>query len=261
MDYCKSVSVRAGTGFPLMALLVIVLISGCQSNGNRVPVTMVGDAGERSTDTYVVQRGDTLYSIAFRYGLDYKTLAAANGISAPFTIYVDQRIRLESGAGLPAASDAAEAPRSKTPSSVRAPVPAANPAASTVQAPRIADTSVTWRWPHEGKVVAGFSLVGKVNKGIDIKGKPGESVRSTADGVVVYAGGGLRGYGKLIIVKHNDRFLSAYGYNNSLLVQEGDTVTAGQALATIGGTSGDEDLLHFEIRRDGKPEDPMRYLP
>ncbi|MEX2365684.1 MAG: peptidoglycan DD-metalloendopeptidase family protein [Pseudohongiellaceae bacterium] len=96
---------------------------------------------------------------------------------------------------------------------------------------------------------------------MDIRGRIGDPVRSTADGIVVYAGGGLRGYGKLVIVKHNERYLSAYGHNQSILVQEGDEVKGGQIVARIGGPNGDKDLLHFEIRQDGKPEDPLHYLP
>ncbi len=109
-------------------------------------------------------------------------------------------------------------------------------------------------------MVGQFSARGKINKGIDIHGKPGQTVATAADGVVVYAGGGMRGYGKLIIVKHNDHYLSAYGRNHRLLVKEGQSVRRGQKVAEVGvGT--DQDTLHFEIRRDGKPENPLRHLP
>ena len=106
-----------------------------------------------------------------------------------------------------------------------------------------------------------FSTTGKVNKGIDIRGGLGESVAAAADGVVVYAGGGLRGYGKLVIVKHNDHFLSAYGHNRAILVKEGEKVKGGQVVAEIGSSGPGKEMLHFEIRRDGKPEDPLLYLP
>ena len=104
-------------------------------------------------------------------------------------------------------------------------------------------------------------MTGKVNKGVDIQGELGESVHNAADGVVVYAGGGLRGYGKLVIVKHNDRFLSAYGHNRAILVKEGEKVKGGQIVAEIGSSESNLEMLHFEIRKDGKPEDPLIYLP
>jgi lipoprotein NlpD len=110
-------------------------------------------------------------------------------------------------------------------------------------------------------VILAFSTTGRVNKGVDIRGRLGESVAAAADGVVVYAGGGLRGYGKLVIVKHNDHFLSAYGHNRAILVKEGEKVKGGQVVAEIGSSGLNQEMLHFEIRRDGKPEDPLLYLP
>jgi lipoprotein NlpD len=122
-------------------------------------------------------------------------------------------------------------------------------------------SNLRWRWPVAGQVVNAFSLTGKVNKGVDIRGKLGESVFAAADGIVVYAGGGLRGYGKLVIVKHNDKFLSAYGHNRAILVKEGEKVKGGQVVAEIGSSRSNQKMLHFEIRRNGKPEDPLLYLP
>ncbi|MEX0943576.1 MAG: peptidoglycan DD-metalloendopeptidase family protein [Pseudomonadales bacterium] len=240
----------------LISVLILSALGGCQG-GIYVPVYQAGE--KRGADYYVVQRGDTLYSVAFRYGLDYKELAASNNIEPPYTIYVDQRIRLHPQRGTVVVDSG---PVAKSESKVSSPPTPASPQGST---PKIisppADDEIDWRWPYEGEVIAGFSLTGKVNKGIDIRGTSGEPVHSSADGVVVYAGGGLRGYGKLVIVKHNDRYLSAYGHNQSILVKEGDKVKRGQVVAKIGGPNGDKDLLHFEIRRDGKPEDPLRYLP
>ena len=112
-----------------------------------------------------------------------------------------------------------------------------------------------------GEIVAGFALSGKVNKGVDLRGKLGESVLSAGDGVVVYAGGGLRGYSKLVIVKHSDRYLSAYGNNGAIYVKEGDKVMAGEKIAVIGSSGSKIETLHFEIRRNGKPENPLTYLP
>ena len=116
-----------------------------------------------------------------------------------------------------------------------------------------------WHWPAKGKVVTYFSQSG--GKGINIAGKLGQPILSAADGRVVYSGSGLIGYGQLIIVKHNKRYLSAYAQNNKILVKEGDTVTGGQRIAEMGRSGSNRALLHFEIRRDGKPIDPMRYLP
>ena len=114
-------------------------------------------------------------------------------------------------------------------------------------------------WPTEGTVTSNFAKSGR--KGVNISGRLGQSVLAAADGRVVYAGGGLRGYGELIIVKHNKRFLSAYAHNNRILVKEGDTVRVGQRIAEMGSTGTDKVMLHFEIRRDGNPVDPVRYLP
>ena len=110
-------------------------------------------------------------------------------------------------------------------------------------------------------MVNSFSLNGRINKGIDIRGKLGDKVRAAADGVVVYAGGGLRGYGKLVIVKHSDSFLSAYGHNRKIQVKEGDRVKGGQVVGEVGPSSSKQEMLHFEIRRNGKPENPLLYLP
>jgi lipoprotein NlpD len=116
---------------------------------------------------------------------------------------------------------------------------------------------LSWQWPIEGEVTSKFSLSGKVNKGIDVRATAGNAVLAAADGSVVYAGGNLRGYGKLVIVKHDATFLSAYGNNEALTVKEGDTVTKGQEIGRLGG----DQVLHFEIRRDGRPEDPEQHLP
>lgn len=250
---------------PIM-IATIVLLAGCGTDGIYVPVVGPGERTAERGDAYVVKRGDTLYSIAFRYGLDYKELAKANRIPPPYTIFVDQRLRLT--AAVPDEPDGAPATAVTTgktgntaaPRTSRPP-PAVSAPPDPVEAPQVADSGIRWDWPYEGEVVAAFSLSGKVNKGIDIRGRSGDPVRSSADGVVVYAGGGLRGYGKLVIVKHNDRYLSAYGHNESIVVKEGDKVRQGQVVARIGGASGTGDVLHFEIRRDGKPRDPLQYLP
>ena len=228
----------------LVLLLLVFLITGCA--GLPPIYTVAGGTG-----TYVVRKGDSLYSIAFRYGLDYKSLARINGVRSPYTIYVDQLIRLRVSAKSPKKDSAPVA----TQSSTRPPskVSKAPPAPSALVA--------SWRWPLKGEVVNRFSLAQPVNKGIDIAGDIGDTVRAAADGVVVYAGGNLRGYGQLVIVKHNDSFLSAYGNNEKMLVKEGEKVKAGKSIARVGKTAANVEMLHFEIRRDGKPVDPLRYLP
>lgn len=120
---------------------------------------------------------------------------------------------------------------------------------------------MSWNWPASGPVIERFSITGTVNKGIDLAGRKGEPVLATADGKVVYSGTGLVGYGNLVIIKHNDVYLSAYGHNSRLLVNEGQWVKAGQKIAEIGSTGTNRDKLHFEIRRHGKPVDPLQYLP
>lgn len=248
----------------LLSLLLGVVLAGCTTDGLYVPVFGAGESASHP-GVYIVRRGDTLYSIAFRYGLDYKELARRNGIEPPFTIYIDQRIRLggaprEVADGPPAEPETASTATDAKPARATAKTEPASTSGG-VSPPEVADESIRWAWPSDGELVGNFSLGGDLNKGIDIRGNPGDTVRSSADGVVVYAGGGLRGYGKLVIVKHNDRFLSAYGHNQSILVTEGQAVKAGEAVARMGGASGENDILHFEIRRDGKPRDPLEYLP
>jgi lipoprotein NlpD len=121
--------------------------------------------------------------------------------------------------------------------------------------------SIEWRWPHVGTVIAAYSTSGKVNKGIDIAGNPGDSVRAAASGNVVYAGDGLLGYGNLVIVNHNEHYLSAYAHNRKVLVREGEDVTAGQKIAELGSSGTDRPKLHFEIRKNGNPVNPVPYLP
>ena len=232
----------------VLSLALFGLVA-CQSSGIYVPVIGSGESGAYAKGYYTVQSGDTLYSIAFRYGLDYKKLARSNKIAPPYTIFVNQRIRLKG------ALSKRSTPRQKT-IAKSSPQKTKKQVTRKTQAPKL-----NWQWPVPGEVVLAFSTTGKVNKGIDIRGGLGESVAAAADGVVVYAGGGLRGYGKLVIVKHNDHFLSAYGHNRAILVKEGEKVKGGQVVAEIGSSGPGQEMLHFEIRRDGKPEDPLLYLP
>jgi len=225
-----------------------------------------------------VQRGETLYSIAFRYGLDYRRVAAANSIPAPYTIYPGQKIYLKEATPVPAKRAAAPVPVAPAPASPP-PTPVARstpaPATKTVARPapvtKVSSSAGTksavytgsavgaWRWPTAGRVIRGYSST--VHKGIDIGGKRGDAIQAVAAGKVVYAGTGIVGFGELLIVKHNEVYLSAYGHNDRLLVAEGETVRAGQKIAEKGSSGTDSVKLHFEIRKEGKPIDPQRLLP
>jgi lipoprotein NlpD len=328
----------------LLSILLVLTLAGCGSSG-RAPVE--DRRGNSAVKVYQVQRGDTLYSIAFRYGLDYRKVAEVNNISDPYIIYPGQHLYLwqvassplivsgppqtpppvvSDNPGLPAVytpspvivtavpgiaappvsqvamppspvyqggnpgagSDAASgAPYSPSPS---APVtggtvagvnPVAAPPAATSAAPVVATAPVaaprptaaprpsraptpgarvtSWRWPSSGNVTRRYSS--SVHKGIDIGGNRGDPVYAVADGTVVYAGTGIVGFGELIILKHNDIYISAYGHNSRLLVREGDVVGVGQIIAEKGSTGTDTVKLHFEIRKEGKPIDPLKLLP
>lgn len=240
-------------------LFLLPFLASCQTGGIFIPVYSVGDRTSSRVHYHVVRKGDTLYSIAFKYGLDYKLIARANNINQPYTIYAGQKLRI-GRASYKRKSNPQTRGQSKTKSqnSVTKSEGKATPQ-KTFSKSQYAN--LNWRWPIDGEVVKGFSLTGEVNKGVDIRGRLGESVHNAADGVVVYAGGGLRGYGKLVIVKHNDHFLSAYGHNRAILVKEGEKVKGGQIVAEIGSSDSNQEILHFEIRKNGKPEDPLIYLP
>jgi lipoprotein NlpD len=151
------------------------------------------------------------------------------------------------------------APPIVAPSVTPAPAPPP-PRAETGHVPELDDEKIDWIWPATGKIISGFSETSNL-KGIDIAGKSGQPILASASGKVVYAGSGLRGYGKLIIVKHNNTFLSAYAHNKEISVKEGQQVTKGQKIAEMGDTDADQVKLHFEIRRLGKPVDPTKFLP
>jgi lipoprotein NlpD len=243
---------------------------------------LAGCAAPRSTDTgfrsgyYTVRANDTLYSIAWRYGVDWQSLARWNGISEPYTIRPGQRLRMNPPPGATVAttpSPPARTQRPSTPQQSTAPLPPARSAetARSAPAPRqtppaspppaAAATGIRWQWPADGQVIRTFPTDDTGKRGIGISGTRGQPVRAAAAGRVVYSGSGLVGYGRLIIVKHNENFLSAYAHNEKLLVNEGMDVAGGQQIAQLGDTGTDRPMLHFEIRYDGRAVDPMRYLP
>lgn len=234
-----------------------------------------------------VSKGETLFSIAWRYGLDYRQLANHNRIPAPYTIYPNQQIRLDIGgltashtksptdtgqssmttASAKANSPPRRAPAETPPSAISS--PQVNNRRSEIKTSQSTDNirplplsnTPRWQWPAIGHLLSSFHGNNGLNKGIDISGNLGQPVLAAASGQIVYSGGGLRGYGKLLIIKHNETFLSAYAHNDNLLVKEGDMVKAGQRIADMGSSGTDRVKLHFEIRREGTPEDPMKYLP
>ncbi|MDR9755025.1 peptidoglycan DD-metalloendopeptidase family protein [Pseudomonas sp. SZMC_28357] len=266
---------RLVTGLVLSTLLV-----GCSSTkSSNVRVVdrnntsnPVAQRPAVTTGQYVVRKGDTLFSIAFRYGWDYKALAARNNIPTPYTIRVGQTIRFDGrNDSAPTAtvtqSGSTSSSSSKTTVIRRpvgvAPTVASKPSNSPAPAPLppAGPAPTGWGWPSNGILIGKFSSNGSLNKGIDIAGDLGQPVLAASDGTVVYAGSGLRGYGELVIIKHSDTYVSAYGHNRRLLVREGQQVKVGQTIAEMGSTGTDRVKLHFEIRRQGKPVDPLQFLP
>ena len=310
---------------------LLMLLTACGAPGPIMPdarstSTSTADSSQTTPAGYRVVRGDTLYSIAFRYGLDWREVANWNGIAPPYTIRVGQNLRLS--------SQKAVAQRSTTPNRPTAgqtggttdvtgtigpqprrvesrtiatgdesaqtqPPVAENPATTTAAEPSATDTEpvrstrtertpppattpqpvrrtsetdiqtsgngrsvagTTWFWPTQGRLARRFNA-NDTRKGIHIAGEDGQAVRSTANGEVVYSGNGLIGYGELIIIKHSDSMLSAYAHNRERQVEQGDRVQAGQQIATMGEFEPNRPLLHFEIRRNGQPDDPLKYLP
>jgi lipoprotein NlpD len=220
-------------------------------------------------DFYKVVRGDTLYSIAWRYKLDYKKLARWNAIRTPYVIHIGKKLRLTPLPEKPvqiATKVKNPGPYPKPTEVFKKPVPKSNPKTPTIvkQAPTIKPTPGlpakigSWQWPAKGKLISSNTVSSR--NGIDIKGKMGQTVKAAAAGNVVYSGHGLVGYGNLIIIKHNKTFLSAYAHNSRLLVIEGAKVGAGQPIAEMGNSGTNMVKLHFEIRKDGKSVDPLKYL-
>jgi len=254
----------------LLSLGAAGLIFGCGSTA-KAPVEGRSLPAKSSSGFHSVREGETLYAIAWAYGVDHKDIAAWNGVRAPYLIYPGQRLRLRRPARTTArakspASPSAKPSKSTTSTAVprpvsRAPSAKAGPISRHGVKRSNADAAkrLVWTWPAQGRVIKRFGHSG--SKGLDIAGKRGQPVVCAGAGRVVYSGSGLLGYGKLIIVKHNKNYLSAYAHNDKLLVKEGDKVAAGQPIAKMGSTGVKQVKLHFEIRRDGKPVNPLRYLP
>lgn len=260
----------------VLALLALAALGGCASLNGGAPAP---------PGYYRVREGDTLSEIAEQRDVGMRRLAAWNGLKPPYAIYAGALLRIAPPDGRPAPAGARSAGsgtgkagssgkrrddrvvqsgagRSQPATSARA----AKPVKTVVRppaAPGSAGTGsgVAWRWPVTGPVEQRFVAGDRTHAGIRIGVAPGTPVLAAADGSVVYGGSGLKGYGNLIIVRHSERYLSAYGFNRSLLAREGDTVRRGQPVAESGAAANGAPLLHFEIRRDGATVDPLLYLP
>lgn len=230
---------------------------------------------------YRVQPGDTLYSIAWAFGVDYQEIARYNNLKEPYAIKQDQALRMLPPPGYvqPKPVVLASAPSTTTVVSSKKPtvstkpvattptkIPSAKTTAKPKPAPAHSASNVKqlakgdWLWPAEGKVAKGYSTKSGGNRGVDIAGKVGQPVMAAAPGKIVYTGSSMPGYGKLIIVKHNNNDLSAYAFNDTILVKEGQTVKAGEKIASMGKDNAGKPMLHFEVRKNGKPQNPLGYL-
>lgn len=283
------------------ALAVCGLFVGCAAQQapvvSRTPQTPPAVQAAPEDRVHVVVKGDTLYGIAWRYETTVADLARINGLGPPYLIRVGQRLRVDAPRTQPQAAGSAAvtavsvpeprlstapapqvqsgaasaggtgvsaapsldrtAPETTTAAAPRLP-PSSPPQAHAAPAPAASDQA--WRWPVEGKFTRQYDS-NRQFKGINIQSKAGTRVRAAAPGEVVYAGDGLRGYGKLIIVKHDDVYLSAYAHNRSMKVREGERVSSGQDIGEVGGDAANPGRLYFEIRKEGKPIDPTRLLP
>ncbi|VAW74714.1 Murein hydrolase activator NlpD [hydrothermal vent metagenome] len=254
--------------------LLCCLLSACASGPASAPIGDRGRQPVRIPATHTVGQSDTLYSVAFLYGKTVEQLAGWNGIRKPYTIYRGQKIRLIAPPRKPppvVRRPAPSKPKVSAPSKPkRSASPAVKPSQPKVTAsrpkaatavPAVSKGPPVWTWPAKGKLIRRFDARAAGKKGINIAGKPGAPVRSAAAGKVVYAGSGLSGYGRLIIVKHNKDFLSAYAHNRKLVAREGQQVKKGELIARMGSSATDRTQLHFEIRKKGRPVDPLIYLP
>lgn len=266
-----------------LILIIMLMINGCSSRKTPAPVVDVQGSlplSQRYKNSvkgseYIVKKGETLYSIAWRADLDVRTLASINGIKAPYKIFPDQKLLLNQKPRKPSKNSTFKpikhkvtnrplvkkkkqeygerVERKKQDVAVRK---------NTVQPKFTFSQKIKkWRWPAQGKVIQKFSTAKQGNKGINIAGQRGDPIKATANGKVVYAGDALQGYGQLIIIKHNDDYLSAYAHNNSILVKEQQVVKSGQVIAKMGDTDAERVMLHFEVRFRGKSVNPMKYLP
>lgn len=282
-DTLYSIAFNSGNDVPSLASLNNISPPYNIYPGQRLRLDASGSAvtTSRSTGTYEVRRGDTLSSIGRQFGMTAQALAQSNNLSAPYALQPGQVLNVQSGGSTTQMVAATPVAVSRPSSGLR---PLAEPSGSGQTTPFISQKSVApaapkeyaqskeqkinnsqsrlaWHWPAKGRIVEGFSVAEQGNKGIDIAGQKGQPVYAASSGKVVYAGSALRGYGKLIILKHDDDYLSAYAHNDELRVKEGDSVKGGSVIANMGSTDAPDVRLHFEIRYRGKSINPMSYLP
>ena len=262
----------------LVGALLVAMLAGCTSlskapvdDGKSASVSPYPPLPKDCTQTWTVRKGDTLIGIALDAGADYRDIAAMNQLANPNIIQLDRTLCVRRTASkgtkkTPPANTVANAGAKSNdkPGDTEKSAPVVNkkpvedmPSTSSATAAATAD-GVRFAWPAKGKVIAGFNE--SSNKGINIAGKMGEPVDAAAEGKVVYAGSGLRGYGNLVIIKHDGNYLTAYAHNSKILVKEGEAVKRGQRIADMGDSDADTAMLHFEVRRQGKPVDPMKFL-
>ena len=228
----------------LWGLLALVLLSGCVGGQKAAPISRPDLSG---SSYYIVKQNDTLYGIGISSKQGYKKLAVWNGIKPPYKIIKGQKLRLF-------------APKKRYKSVKKITKKKKNnKKRSNISTSKKDVLKSYWKWPVKGKIIRGFFATGK--KGIDIAGKVGRKIKAAKAGVVVYSGSGLVGYGKLLIIKHNYLYLSAYAHNRRLLVKEGQKVKTGQNIAEMGVGVNAKPSLHFEIRKNGNPVNPLKYLP
>lgn len=253
--------------------IIILFLASCSSRKSPAPVVDVQGSVPLSkkiknsikATKYIVRKGETLYSIAWRSGIDVRDIAVINNIRSPYKIHPGQKLKLINNLASTVKKKLQKSKTNKEKTKVvKKPIAQIKNQAyggNVVEKTIDVNQKVRkWKWPTKGKVITHFSSTQQISKGINIAGKRGQSVLSTADGKVVYAGDALSGYGKLIIVKHNDDYLSAYAHNDRILVKEQQTIKAGDVIAKMGSTDTDKVMLHFEVRFRGKSVNPMKYL-
>jgi lipoprotein NlpD len=267
---------RRWTGASMRVLLLCLCL--CELASCSSTTSLPASGREAREVVHVVKSGETLYRIASHYRIDQQELASWNGIRDPNELRVGQRLRLVPPRGYVAAAPAPaarSADATPQPPPTRATTGAPRPSTSTTAPPARAPTTtrpaakppaapkataLRWSWPTDGKVVARFGADGTIGSGLSIAGREGQPVRAAAAGRIVYAGGGLIGYGQLVIIKHDETFLSAYGYNSELLVTQGQDVARGATIALMGLGPERQPRLHFEIRRNSVPVDPLLFV-
>lgn len=238
----------------VFACVILITVSGCGLSHNYAPVTHAWYAPPQESEFHRVRQGETLYAIAWRYGLDYRDLAHINNLYPPYHLKIGEKLKLKANKkqiksiGYNKKAKKITQSRTKTRKWL-----------SKINRTNGFKSVKYWFWPTRGKIVKRYSPI-KGSKGIDIAGRAGQAIRAAASGRIAYSGSGLRGYGKLLIIKHNSEFLSAYAHNRKLLVKEGAWVKAGQRIAEMGKSGTHNVILHFELRKAGKPVNPLSYL-